>query len=71
MKDNLRRLNRIAKLFPNDAFYVYSIGECDITLQGFYKPDIVKKIQRLKFSVTANDQGFTIGTRGPYRIVLT
>lgn len=71
MKNNLRRLNAIMKIF-GDVFYDVGIDSYTIKLQGNYKPETIVKAMTYKFNVGACKRtGFILLTRGIYSITLT
>ena len=71
MKNNLRRLNRIVKLFPENAFYTCSITDYGVTLQGKFNPQIILKAQELRFTGLIMANGYMQWIRGCYSITLT
>ena len=71
MKENLRRLNRIVKIFGADSFYVVSATEYNVRLQGLFKNKTMLKAAELKFVGKIEESGYLSLTRGKYTMVLT
>lgn len=71
MKDNLRRLNVILKMFPEGTFYVISIWDDEITLQSWTNENIISKARQLKFIESDEIDGWIHLIRGVFRIVLS
>lgn len=71
MKNNLRKLRLLAKIFDLDKFYIISINS-EISLQGHFNPLLIKKLQRLKFNITLCDiNGYVTARRNNLVITLT
>ena len=71
MKDNLKRLNAILKVFNMNDFYTINIGAYEIVLQGHFNADIVKSCLKLKFEKNFDLNGYLEFRRHCYRIVMT
>ena len=71
MKNNLRRLNAIMKLFPENSFYTVAATEYGVSCQGRYNANTVLLARKLKFTFSISESGYTDGKRGYYNICLT
>ena len=73
MKNNMRRLIAVLKLFPETAFYSVEANDYGVKLQGKYKASIIKVARMVKFkneSIRKNN-GYIEMNRGKIEIVLT
>lgn len=70
MKNNLRRLKWILRIFGIEKFFSISCDNYSITLYCYFKTDIVKKAQLLKFEYTIESNGMLQFTRGNYVIIM-
>jgi hypothetical protein len=71
MKENLRRLNWILKLIPEDNFYSISLTSSEVSLQGFFNTKIVLFATKFKFEQSVNPHGYICFKRRNYEICLT
>jgi hypothetical protein len=71
MKNNLRRLNAIMKLFPENVFYSNTITEYECRLQGRFSQSTIARMKEIKFVVAIDQDGYVRGERGYYTITLT
>ena len=71
MKDNLKRLNFLLKIFGHETFYVCTIWEDEIRMQGKYSDEAVRIAKKLRFLQSVDTNGYAILERGNYHIILT
>ncbi|HEY5588571.1 MAG TPA: hypothetical protein VIK86_06415 [Candidatus Paceibacterota bacterium] len=71
MKTNIRKLSLILKVFNEDDFYVITVYEHEIILQGYFKQAILAKLKKLKFKITVSNEGWIDAKRGNIGIVLS
>jgi hypothetical protein len=70
MKDNLRKLRLILRIFPAEWFYIIEVTESTIKLQGYYDPDNIRFCHRyMKFDIDEN--GFISGNKENLKILFT
>ena len=70
MKNNLRRLDRIIKMFGYDAFYSITPTNYEVSFQGYFNQNIVSRVQSMGFLSNTDTEGYIIFSRGHYRIIL-
>ena len=70
IKENLRRMQLIADLFPEDAFYSMECTEYQVKLQGDKTDALIKRLIDLKFKVVNLAGGIQVYERGIYQITL-
>ena len=71
MKKNLRRLNRILKIFGEDSFYFISLTPLSIHLQGQFSQRMLRLANDLEFHISLLKDGMIILKRDNYMITLT
>lgn len=71
MKQNIRRLDRLVKLFGYESFYRVGITIYNVEAQGHFTPEIIKKAMALKFKSSVSTSGYVELERGNYKITLT
>jgi len=72
MKNNLKRLAVIMRIFPEGTFYSIGMHEYGITLQGKYSADTVRLARKLKFTNGRIDSsGYAEFSRGNIELTLT
>jgi len=71
MKQDLKRLTAILKLFDIEDFYVLTVRSSEVVLQGEFKADIARKAMILKFKQSIEPRGYLNFNRGNYTIILT
>lgn len=71
MKNNLRRLSFILKMFNAGAFYACAITDSEVSLQGKFNPAVINKLKSMKFHNNIDNNGYLIMHRYNYNITLT
>ena len=71
MKENLRRLSWLVKLFGYKTFYAVRADGYFVTAQGNFNPEIMIKAKVLKFYQSVGPTGYIELTRDNYKIILT
>jgi len=72
MEKGLRILNTLSKLIDLNNFYVIEIWGKELKLQGYYKPELIVELKKLKFFLLEIDEkGFINLKRNYISVVLT
>lgn len=72
MKNNYRRLNAIDKLLGMKNFYVISLSEFDLKLQGNQGSTLIAKLQKNHFKlIEVSTDGYIEFQRGCINVTLT
>jgi len=71
IKGNIRRLNRLIKVFQDCDFYFVGAASFEVRMQAKFDPKIVKIALKNKFTVSASKElGFIELIRDNYTITL-
>jgi hypothetical protein len=68
---NTRRLAWAIKVLKPKKIYTASVWEGEVNITSLYDGKLVNRLVALKFSYHLDANGFTIFSRGKYRIILT
>ena len=71
MKRQLRKLTLLSKILPLDKFYVISVYDGKLSMQGEYDNELTKFLKRKKFKATIDDNGYLELSRSDIKIILT
>lgn len=71
MKQNLRRLNAIIKLFGVDNIYQTDVNKFGVTIYAHLSPEVDEWLKSHKFKLKPNDGwNLTKWIRGSYSVIL-